>query len=506
MLKRNKTLAGAAAACAIVAFAFLATKADAACPASPVAACRGAGVTQLKIRAEGGPNDRLTWKWTRGTSTQLPDFGDPLSTATYSLCAWDTAGPLLDVEITPGGTCGNSPCWKAKGATGYRYNDPAASAGGVRSMQIKSGKRAKIVVALRGAIAPALSLPLAPAVTVQLLRDDAVVCFESIGSLGDVRQNTTTKARLKTRLAVTTPIPALPSAGCGSPLALYSPGTSTPDQLTHGALARTFRVYVPTSYDSDTPLPVVILSHGGFGSGAQIESGARIVEVAEDEGFIAISPDGVLSPAGIRTWNAGECCGYAMTENIDDVGFIAAILDRVESNACIDRRRVYATGMSNGAMLTHRLGCDLADRIRAIGPVGGTEMATTCAPARPLPVMHVHGELDDFVPYLGGFGCGVAGVPFTSVPETITRWSDRAGCRDDAEVTGIEGDGTCSGQKKCPHGNDVELCLIAGGGHVWPGGTPPVLPGIGSCLFGYQSQSFIATRVLWDYFAAHPPR
>ena len=506
MLGRSQILVGAAFVSMIVVFALTVTWAGAACPAAPLAACRAAGVSQLKIRAEGGPNDRLTWKWTRGTSTALAGFGDPLDTTTYSLCAWDAGGSLFDLEIAPAGTCGNAPCWKAKGSTGYRYKDRAESTGGVRSMQIKSGKRAKIVVASRGAITPPLGLPLAPSVTVQLLRDDALVCFESIGSLGDVRENTATKARLKARLDVTTPVPPLPSAGCGSPLALYAPGTSTPDQLTHEALDRTFRVYVPTSYDPDTPLPVVVLAHGGFGSGAQIESGAKIIEVAEEEGFIAISPDGVLSPGGIRTWNAGECCGYAMTEDIDDVGFIAAILDRVESNACLDRRRIYATGMSNGAMLTHRLGCDLAHRIRAIGPVGGTDMAATCAPARPLPVMHVHGALDDFVPYLGGFGCGVAGVPFTSVPETIARWSDRDGCREDTEVTNVEGDGTCSGQKKCPLGNDVELCLIAGGGHVWPGGTAPALPGIGSCLFGYQSQSFVATRVLWDFFAAHPPR
>jgi polyhydroxybutyrate depolymerase len=123
-----------------------------------------------------------------------------------------------------------------------------------------------------------------------------------------------------------------------------------------------------------------------------------------------------------------------------------------------------------------------------------------------VPVLHVHGTADLNVPFEGGFGCGVAGVAFTSVPETLSRAAAINGCTGKTSVALVEGDGTCIRQGSCPAGGDVQLCTVANGGHVWPGGEPPLIDGLPGCPFGYQSQSFDATTVLWDFFRTRPPR
>ena len=345
-----------------------------------------------------------------------------------------------------------------------------------------------------------------PPVTVQLVRDDSPICFESIFDAGAFTTNNAEIHAAKSRFDASQPVPALPSTGCGQPVARWNVGASTPDSLVHDSLTRTFRVYVPPDYDAAMPSPVVVLLHGGFGSGAQIETSSRMLEVAEEHGFIVLSPDGVTSPTGIRTWNAGGCCGYAASADIDDVGFVRDLLDLLEADARIDRRRIYAAGMSNGAELTHRLACDLGERIRAIGPVAGVDVTTACAPARAVPMLEVHGTADQNVPYDGGLGCGLSGVSTPSVPDTVALRAARNSCTGEPVTSLVMGDGRCSRQGKCPNGNDVDLCVIGGGGHHWPGGAPPSISGIGNCSFGYQSQTFSASRVLLAFFSAHPSR
>lgn len=206
----------------------------------------------------------------------------------------------------------------------------------------------------------------------------------------------------------------------------------------------------------------------------------------------------------MRTWNAGTCCGYAQSTGIDDVGFIDALLDDLEGDLCIDRRRVHATGMSNGGGLSHRLACDLSWRIASVAPVAGTDNTTSCAPTRPVPVMHIHGSADQNAPFAGGVGCGPSGSDNTSVPETMGRWQERDGCPGDSRPRLVGGDGTCETQGRCHNEAEVVLCTIAGGGHTWPGGEPPAIPGIGNCPFGAQSTTFNASARALDFFALHP--
>ena len=145
--------------------------------------------------------------------------------------------------------------------------------------------------------------------------------------------------------------------------------TAQADSINVGGLWRTFAVRLPSVYDGGSALPLVIAMHGGFGSGTQLETQSQLTTKAEQEGFIVVYPDGVASNLNIRTWNAGGCCGYAMNNDIDDVGFMNALLDTLQADFAIDTQRIYFTGMSNGGFMTYRVACELSERIAAIAPV-----------------------------------------------------------------------------------------------------------------------------------------
>ena len=294
----------------------------------------------------------------------------------------------------------------------------------------------------------------------------------------------------------------LPSRGCGNPTRVYSPGTSEDSLRQHGIL-RTFRVHVPLDRRSGTgPLPLVLLFHGGGGSGEQLEEQSSGMDaVADREGFIVAYPDGT---GLVRTWNAGGCCGRAANEDTDDVGFTAALLDHLEDRLCVDERRVYAGGMSNGAMMSYRLACELSDRIAAVAPVAGVDVTLHCSPSRPVAVMEIHGTADGHVPWNGGLGCGPAGVSYPSVPASMDAWRVHDSCTATKALYFEQGDGRCEKYRGCDRGSDVVLCSIQGGGHSWPGGEPKRRGGFQCPADGAQSQSFSASEAMWRFFQEHP--
>ncbi len=289
-----------------------------------------------------------------------------------------------------------------------------------------------------------------------------------------------------------------PSA-CGAASSAYPSGTTTVASLVFDGEERSFRVHVPTGYDGSAAVPLVLVLHGGGGSGEQIElRSSDMNAVADREGFLAVYPDGTGT---IRTWNAGGCCGGAVRNDVDDVGFVRALLDGIEGSLCVDADRVFATGMSNGAMLSHRLACELSDRLAAVAPVAGVEMAPACPTNGRVALMQVHGSMDGHVPWEGGVGCGPAGVAFTSVPETMSRWRMRNGCEETSTPFVTEGDGSCVRYDGCEA--DVVLCTIEGGSHSWPGGAPNM--GVVECpADGEQSSTFEASEQIWSFFEAHP--
>ena len=277
------------------------------------------------------------------------------------------------------------------------------------------------------------------------------------------------------------------------------PAGETEHTLTHDGRERSYLLYVPASVNWSQPVPLVFVFHGGTGNGksARIMSGFN--EVADQNGFIVAYPNGTgrLSDDIILTWNGGECCGYARQENVDDVGFVRAMVAELQAQVNIDAQRIYASGMSNGGILSHRLACEASDLFAAIAPVAGTLNFAECAPSGPVAVIEFHGTADSHLPYDGGVGAeSLAGVDFASVPDSIRFWTSFNGCASPpltesfADIQHEAWD--CAGNVH------VELYTIIGGGHTWPGGRGG-WPGADE-----PTQSISASQLIWQFFAAHP--
>lgn len=251
--------------------------------------------------------------------------------------------------------------------------------------------------------------------------------------------------------------------------------------LTVGTLTRTARVHVPASYDPSKHTPLLLNLHGRTSNASQQAWLSHAIAKADAEGFVVIHPEAWGSPT---SWNAGGgCCDPAAANNIDDAGFIRAVLDAAETKLCVDTARVYIEGLSNGGYLAHRNACELSDRVAAIGAVAGLLQLPTCAPTKPMPVFLVHGTADQLVSY-------------DWVDETVDYWVAKNHCTTQA-TTYQNGVATCVTHGGCTDGADVVLCTMANGGHQWPGGeTVPFL--------GNNSNDLIATDALWDFFVAHP--
>ncbi len=260
-------------------------------------------------------------------------------------------------------------------------------------------------------------------------------------------------------------------------------------KISFGGVDRTFDVHVPASYNPATPMPVVLNFHGLTSNSAQEELLAKTNEKGDAVGFIAVHPQGTGNPA---SWNAGACCSPANDSMVDDVGFVGAMIDKLELDLCVDPARVFATGMSNGGFLSHRLACELADRIAAVAPVAGVNGLTTCAPKRPISVMHFHGTADPLVPYGGSPQMG-----FIGVEQSFSDWALRDKCTDSPFESFRKGDSHCATYKQCDGGAEVILCTVDNGGHTWPGGLP--IPGLGN-----TTTDLSATDAMWDFFTRHP--
>jgi polyhydroxybutyrate depolymerase len=266
--------------------------------------------------------------------------------------------------------------------------------------------------------------------------------------------------------------------------------------------ARTYLVHVPKSYDGTKAVPVVLAFHGGGSSAQQMVTLCGLNEKADQEGFIVVYPNGTGRLA--LTFNAGNCCGYSMEQKVDDVAFVRALLDELGKVVKVDAKRVYATGMSNGAILSYLLASELSDRIAAIAPVSGPMGTATCNPNRPVPVIHFHGTADESAPFKGGKGKGISGTDFYSVDHSIRAWVKANGCKEGpatSKLPKIVDDGTAVEIKSYGDGKDgseVVLVIIEGGGHTWPGRDSP------KNRLGKSTRNVSANDLMWDFFRKHP--
>lgn len=278
---------------------------------------------------------------------------------------------------------------------------------------------------------------------------------------------------------------AIPSAGCG--VSTVGPGGHAGLTIVHGGMTRSYDLFVPPAHDGQTPVPLVVNFHGWTQTPADQAEFSQMNGTATERGFV------VAYPAGIETsWNAGLCCGGAQSQGIDDVGFARAVVAQLGTTLCVDERRVYATGHSNGAFLSHRLACEAADVFAAIGSIAGVIgiPAAACTPGRAVPVMHMHGTGDGIVAIGGG---GVLGHP--SALESTVGWVARNGCDPTSAVTVSQGDTSCQEWSGCQQGATVSMCTIEGMGHCWPGNP--------TCSIGAPSTTIHASEVLAEFFAAH---
>jgi polyhydroxybutyrate depolymerase len=238
-----------------------------------------------------------------------------------------------------------------------------------------------------------------------------------------------------------------------------------PGMLTVGGLQRTYLVHAPAG----PPNGLVVNLHGAGMSGQQQADLTDYNSVADRYGFVVAYPDGIDS-----TWADGRGAALPDRQGVDDIGFLATLIDRLSRDYGIPAGHVFVTGMSAGAFMANRLACERADLVTAIAPVAGTLGAgLPCAPSRPVSVMAVHGTADPVVPYGGGIMNGRGGTSdILSAPAMAERWRALDGCpgplvNDPASGPGEVQEMTATG---CAGNTTVTLVSINGGGHTWPAG------------------------------------
>lgn len=275
-------------------------------------------------------------------------------------------------------------------------------------------------------------------------------------------------------------------------------------KIQHGGLTRTYRVHVPTRHDPAMPTALLVALHGGGGSMDYQASDEHygLITKSEQEGFVVVFPNGYskLRSGKLATWNAGDCCAGARDNNVDDVGFIRQVVANVTRQMNIARHRVYATGMSNGGMMSYRLACEMPDVFKAIAAVAGTDNTRRCEPAHPVAILHIHALNDTHVLYTGGAGPDArresAVTDFTSVADTTSKWTRLNGCPATPQRTFERPGAYCERYSPCRDQTEVQLCVTESGGHSWPGGgktrgsEPP-------------SQAISANDVMWEFFSRH---
>ena len=309
-------------------------------------------------------------------------------------------------------------------------------------------------------------------------------------------------------------ITAVP-AGAGAPKA--SPGCDAAAPVapgeervttTSGGVERWYHRHVPPAHDGSQPVPLVLDLHG-YLEGADVHKmHSDLGTYGDEQGFVTITPQGTGDPV---RWDA--------TVDSADMAFMGDLLDEVEATLCVDERRVFVTGLSNGAFMTSAIACAYADRIAAAAPVAGISDIEGCDPDRAVPVVAFHGTDDGFVAFEGGLGEDAADLPAPdgsgqtvgdlpaaeelregpSVPEITAAWAERNDCAAKPRRRTVADDVTRV-RYRCPGGADVVLYRVEGGGHTWPGSE---FSAAIESVTGPTTFSISANEVMWEFFQRH---
>lgn len=298
-----------------------------------------------------------------------------------------------------------------------------------------------------------------------------------------------------------------------TPVARLSPGNHEITLRVAGT-DRLYLVRVPPVAAPPAGYPVVLAFHGGGGTPWQFRDDSRRSALADREGFVLVHPAG--TPArGLRrrfmTWNAGGCCGRAGRDGVDDVAFVAALLDDLPRRVPVDSRRVYATGHSNGGMITMRVGAELPERFAAIAPLGGVPRMEAFPPRQALPVLHIHSVDDPRALFAGGLGPPFpltrTRVDHASVMTALDVWRRASQCEARTREGNVRRwtapDGSVHTATRvawqgCREDAPVVLLRLTGAGHGWPGTTTGR-----EHLIGPHTEVVDADEEIWAFFARH---
>ncbi|MBW6490935.1 MAG: T9SS type A sorting domain-containing protein [Lentimicrobium sp.] len=253
----------------------------------------------------------------------------------------------------------------------------------------------------------------------------------------------------------------------------------------HNGINRSWIVYLPTDFNIDESLPLVLALHGLTQNGQIMMQFSGFNAVADTGNFVVVYPYGVGN-----AWNVGFNGG----STADDVGFLSALIDSLHQQYNVDLNRVYSTGFSNGGFMSYRLACELGEKVAAIAPVAGTmteQSYNSCSPEHPMPVLHIHGTNDIVVNYNGGFGN-------KSVDQMLALWNTFNDCPETPVIENLP-DLVAEGSTvqrytwaPCSLASEVVLLKIINGGHTWPGSD-------GVTGIGITNRDIIASSEIWNF-------
>lgn len=274
-------------------------------------------------------------------------------------------------------------------------------------------------------------------------------------------------------------------------------GADVEATLAVDGVARSYILHLPPAATAGESLPLVIVLHGGGANAASAVALTGFSDEADEEGFVVAYPNGTgrakptAETANQFSWNAGDCCGSAMRQEADDIGFVRALVASIEQERRIDHRRVFAAGFSAGGMMAYRLACEADDIFAAVAVVSGAILVPSCTPKQPVSVIDIHGTDDTAVPIDGTPEReSYARAKFPPVRESVAFWAAFNGCQAEPvareSVPGVQ----AQDYPDCRDGTAVRYDVVDGGYHAWPDGS--------------VTRGFVATPRIWHFFADHP--
>ncbi|MBW2365416.1 MAG: hypothetical protein JRF25_10205 [Deltaproteobacteria bacterium] len=257
--------------------------------------------------------------------------------------------------------------------------------------------------------------------------------------------------------------------------------------------SRQYLLYIPSGYDEQSPAPLVFDFHGSGSTPEQEVAYSDFQRLAEKKGFVLVAPTGLHDNYGRASWNT-----TMDPRSVDDIGLLKAIIKELTRELAIDKKRIYAAGMSGGARMSSRTACELSDIFAAIAPVAGIQFPDDCAPSRAIPVITFHGKKD----LVNHYDHREESRPYwkKGVEDSVAGWVKRNRCKQDPHVEKISEVVTKLTWNECKDGAEVVFYQIEDGGHTWPG-SPIVLTSFWS---GKTNKDITASELIWKFFEEHP--